>query len=293
MEGELYDIEQAEREAQAARGASRARSGGYISRADRFDGGGAGQSGASFEGGGLLSDIANMFGRPRRSYGAETGQRRPALRPSLDKINAARDRVNAPYSFGRDLLDGGGLGRRATLAEINSGRGFRGGLLSGLGNMFGVRPMGANDLALITSYDAALAANPQVKAEMGFPDEPKGGLLTGPVAEPSVFDLYVEGLGAAADGTTDAQLMSAYENKATEAGRHTPPLEGAAADLNRHLQDAVGLDKTIEILHSPNAAQVLREFTANGNQLPSQFSDRALNIGVYGDPFGRGTMVNR
>ena len=113
------------------------------------------------------------------------------------------------------------------------------------------------------------------------------------MAEESVFDLYVEGLGAAADGATDAQLMSAYENKATEAGRHTPPLEGAAADLNRHLQDAVGLDKTIEILHSPNAAQVLREFTANGNQLPSQFSDRALNIGVYGDPFGRGTMVNR
>ena len=165
MEGELYDIEQAEREAQAARGASRARSGGYISRADRFDGGGAGQSGASFEGGGLLSDIANMFGRPRRSYGAETGQRRPALRPSLDKINAARDRVNAPYSFGRDLLDGGGLGRRATLAEINSGRGFRGGLLSGIANMFGVRPMGANDLALITSYDAARAANSKIRAD--------------------------------------------------------------------------------------------------------------------------------
>jgi len=265
--------------------------GGYISFADRFDGGGAGQSGARFEGGGLLSDIANMFATPRKARGADTGQIRPVARPSVEYINAARDRVNAPYSFGRDLLDGGGLGRRATLAEINSGRGFRGGLLSGLANMFGVRPMGANDLALITSYDAALAANPQVKAEMGFPDG--GGLLAPPATEPSMFDLYVEGLGVAADGATTAELEEAAREQVNESGRYTPPPEGAAADLNRHLQDAVGLDKTIEILHSPNAARVFREFTANGNQLPSSFSDSALNIDVYGDPLGRGTMVAR
>ena len=272
--------------------------GGYTSFADMFDGGGAGRSGSRFEGGGILSGVANMVATPRSARGADTGQVRPVARPSMADINAARGRVNAPYSLGRDLFDGGGLGRRATLAEINSGRGFRGGVTSMLANMAGIRPMGANDLGLIASYEAALASNPQVAEQMGLNgrrrDNPEGGgLLENPVAEPSMFDLYVEGLGAAADGATDAELRSAYDSRVTEAGGYTPPPEGAAADLNRHLQDAVGLDKTIRILSGPNAARVLSEFTANGNQLPSRFSDHALNIDVYGDPVGRGAMATR
>ena len=140
--------------------------GGYISFADRFDGGGAGRSGQRFEGGGILSDIANMVATPRKSYGSDTGQMRPALRPSVADINAARDRVNAPYSFGRDLLDGGGLGRRATLEEINAGQGFYGGVPSMIANMVGIRPMGANDLGLVASYDAALASRPDISGQM-------------------------------------------------------------------------------------------------------------------------------
>ena len=149
--------------------------GGYASFADAFDGGGAGRSGSRFEGGGVLSDIANMVATPRGARGADTGQVRPVARPSMDMISAARSRVNAPYSFGRDLLDGGGIGRRATLEEINAGRGFRGGVPSMIANMVGIRPMGASDLGLVASYDAALASRPDISDQMAMSS--RGGVL--------------------------------------------------------------------------------------------------------------------
>ena len=192
-------------------GRDREERGGYISFADRFDGGGPGRSGARFEGGGILSDFANMVATPRKSRGADTGQIRPVARPSVADINAARARVNAPYSLGRDLFDGGGLGRRATLAEINAGRGFRGGLLSNLANMFGVRPMGSNDLSLIASYDAALASRPDIAGQMQR-NTRQDGLLANPV-EDEGFNTYVEGLGPAADGATQEQLRQGYKDK--------------------------------------------------------------------------------
>jgi hypothetical protein len=47
---------------------------GYQGFNDMIDGGGAGQSGQSFEGGGLLSMIANMIAKPR---GSQQGQPEP------------------------------------------------------------------------------------------------------------------------------------------------------------------------------------------------------------------------
>jgi hypothetical protein len=47
---------------------------GYQGFNDMIDGGGAGQSGQSFEGGGLLSMIANMIAKPR---GSQQGQQGP------------------------------------------------------------------------------------------------------------------------------------------------------------------------------------------------------------------------
>jgi hypothetical protein len=47
---------------------------GYQGFNDMIDGGGAGQSGQSFEGGGLLSMIANMIAKPR---GSQQGQSEP------------------------------------------------------------------------------------------------------------------------------------------------------------------------------------------------------------------------
>lgn len=42
----------------------------YINLRDRFDGGGAGQSGPEFQGGGLISDLGNMLFSPRGSRNA-------------------------------------------------------------------------------------------------------------------------------------------------------------------------------------------------------------------------------
>jgi len=209
---------------------------GYDSFADMRDGGGAGRSGSRFEGGGILSDIANMVATPRSARGADTGQIRPVARPSMDMINAARDRVNAPYSFGRDLLDGGGLGRRATLEEINAGQGFYGGVPSMIANMVGIRPMGANDLGLVASYDAALASRPDISNQMdllssvtkaqgagglqnlGYPVNASGMISDGRGSPSGVetenFDVgfkeYVGGLGSAAEGATQDELRQGY-----------------------------------------------------------------------------------
>lgn len=312
--------------------------GGYTSVADMRDGGGKGRSGSRFEGGGVLSDIANMVATPRSARGADTGQVRPVARPSMDMISAARSRVNAPYSFGRDLLDGGGLGRRATLEEINAGQGFYGGVPSMIANMVGIRPMGANDLGLVASYDAALASRPDVSGQMGLLDtvvteqgaDGVGGVeagfpdlgypanasgtiyddMRGRRAEASHADApnfpfdpllnsdpnevapnYLTGLQPAA--TTNREVGQRREPDMTS--NRTIGSTGIPASemFSGQLQDAVGLDRAIDILSGPYGSQAFSEFMANGNQLPSQFSQRELNIGIYGDPFGRGSMVGR
>lgn len=339
MEGELYDLEQAEREAQAARGtpSTRSRGGGffgYDSVADMRDGGGKGAHGARFEGGGRLSDFANMFGTPRKARGADTGQIRPVARPSVDYINAARDRINAPYSLGRDLFDGGGLGRRATLEEINAGRGFRGGLLSNLANMFGVRPMGSNDLSLVASYDRARASRPDIVQQMGRNTGVGDGILVDPVqgavvypadpvdlvarahdahdprgrdqrnTPPSASPAYdpTEGLNSGFNVTVPilTDILPASTANREVGKQQLPPMtsnrtidRSPAQEFSSQLESQVGLSKAIEILSSEYGSQVYKEFIENGNQLPSQFSQRELNIGVYGDPFGRGSMVGR
>ena len=91
--------------------------GDYTSFTDMIDGGGPGQSGPQFEGGGILSAVANAVARPVGSR--ERGE--PDMRTGLG-------------GFARDMFDGGGFGQ--------SGPTFQGGLLSGLFNAAGVRPMG-------------------------------------------------------------------------------------------------------------------------------------------------------
>jgi len=91
---------------------------GYTSIRDMFDGGGAGQSGAQFEGGGFLSAAANAIARPRGS---------------VDRGDA--DMRTGIGGFLRDAVNGGGWGA--------SGSTFQGaGGYSGLLNMLGVKPMG-------------------------------------------------------------------------------------------------------------------------------------------------------
>ena len=58
----------------------------YVDFLDRFDGGGAGQTGNSFQGGGLLSALANIFATP---YGSEDQARRAQRRQALGLLDTA------------------------------------------------------------------------------------------------------------------------------------------------------------------------------------------------------------
>ena len=58
----------------------------YVDFLDRFDGGGAGRTGDSFEGGGLLSALANIFATP---YGSEDQARRAQRRQALGLLDTA------------------------------------------------------------------------------------------------------------------------------------------------------------------------------------------------------------
>ena len=56
----------------------------YINFADMFDGGGSGATGDKFEGGGILSMIANMLATPHGSADRQpTAQDRPMMRPQM------------------------------------------------------------------------------------------------------------------------------------------------------------------------------------------------------------------
>ena len=58
----------------------------YVDFLDRFDGGGAGRTGNSFQGGGLLSALANIFATP---YGSEDQARRAQRRQALGLLDPA------------------------------------------------------------------------------------------------------------------------------------------------------------------------------------------------------------
>jgi hypothetical protein len=62
---------------------------------DMFDGGGAGASGKSFEGGGLLSMIANLIGSPR---GSQQGQPQEAMKP-MGGLLSPQPRPAMPQQF--------------------------------------------------------------------------------------------------------------------------------------------------------------------------------------------------
>jgi hypothetical protein len=95
--------------------------GGYTGLRDMFDGGGAGQSGARFEGGGILSAAANAVARPAGSR--ERGE--PDMRTGIG-------------GFARDMVDGGGFNRSGPTFQ----GGPFGGLFGALLNSGRVRPMG-------------------------------------------------------------------------------------------------------------------------------------------------------
>jgi len=68
----------------------------YVDFLDRFDGGGAGQTGNSFRGGGLLSALGNIFATP---YGSEDQARRAQRRQALGLLDTAAAPARAPAPF--------------------------------------------------------------------------------------------------------------------------------------------------------------------------------------------------
>ena len=96
----------------------------YTSIKDMFDGGGAGQSGAKFEGGGILSAAANAVARPAGSRERGDADMRTGI-----------------GGFARDAFNGGGWGRSGDTFK----GGPYGGAIGGLLNVAGVRPMGYAD----------------------------------------------------------------------------------------------------------------------------------------------------
>jgi len=133
----------------------------YTGLKDMFDGGGAGQSGAKFEGGGILSAIGNSVARPAGSR--DRGE--PDMRTGIG-------------GFARDAFNGGGWGA--------SGETFQGGPYGGLVgaglNALGVRPMGYEargqqmlQQALANIYSTAPQTAPAVtsSAPMTSPRPPR------------------------------------------------------------------------------------------------------------------------
>lgn len=132
--------------------------GGYTSVRDMFDGGGAGRSGASFEGS-PLSTFGNTLG----------------IRPS------GSDRPNPRQSAGlSDFFDGGGYGR--------SGQRFSGSPYSILANALGVRPAGFQE--------RMGAVRPQMRPMQAAPAPMQPQFMPEPVVTPEVAVTPLDPVGA-------------------------------------------------------------------------------------------------
>lgn len=110
---------------------------------DMIDGGGKGQSGDTFEGGGILSLIANMVATPygsqrERSFGLIPGERspqapaqsvRPMQRPAAADVTAAEDLLmgmpvtplSPGVAAGGPMSPGGGFSPEGANATLNPG----------------------------------------------------------------------------------------------------------------------------------------------------------------------------
>lgn len=149
----------------------------YTSIRDMFDGGGAGQSGAQFEGGGFLSAAANAIARPQGSV--ERGD---------------ADMRTGFGGFLRDAVNGGGWGA--------SGSTFSGGLLSPFANAFGVKPMGeqqrmADAQAQLQGQLAEIYARRNANAA---PAQPAAGMTVPDMGMTPVSDMYGVAFPDAATG---------------------------------------------------------------------------------------------
>ena len=128
---------------------------------DMFDGGGAGKSGAKFEGGGILSALGNA-----------------AARPSGSRDRGEADMRTGFGGFARDMFNGGGFGASG---ETFQG-GPYGGMFGGLLNAIGVRPMGYEQRGQQQLQQAL--ANAYQMAQQGAQSAPAAPSQLAPMSSP-------------------------------------------------------------------------------------------------------------
>ena len=99
---------------------------GYQGFGDMIDGGGMGQSGQSFEGGGLLSMIANMIAKPRGSQQGQPepmgGLLSPQARPAMPMQYSGRGNLGMPTPSQPMISQGAGVPNvnGASLSELEA-----------------------------------------------------------------------------------------------------------------------------------------------------------------------------
>ena len=147
----------------------------YTSVSDMFDGGGAGASGPTFEGGGIISAIGNSLGGPKIFGGTfASGDDAPG--------GGTRIKHEQPVGFMTDAFDGGGFGY--------SGDYFEGGPYSILANILGIKPFGSENLAQNAAPDPQIFT-PLAQQEPPFATATNLGDTNDPLAavnNPSVYE---------------------------------------------------------------------------------------------------------
>ena len=240
--------------------------GGFTSVRDMFDGGGAGRSGDTFQGGGLISAVGNAARVAPRGYhdnnsGGGSGQSQSRAAPA-QRGRAVSDRGIL------DFFDGGGLGAR--------GSSFQGLPISTIFNTMGMRPQGSQ------------VANPQ--QQVGLYDYVDGGGFgqSGQAFQGSPYSMlanalgvnpmgYEERMAAARPQARSAAAPAAYS--ATSAEAPTATSIDAAPQVDVTPLDPIGA-MPIDML-----IQIANQGIDKANQPQMDFVP--TNTLEYGDPLGR------
>ena len=207
--------------------------GGFTSVRDMFDGGGAGRSGDTFQGGGLISAVGNVARVAPRGYhdnnsGGGSSQSQSRAAPA-QRGRAVSDRGIL------DFFDGGGLGAR--------GSSFQGLPISTIFNTMGMRPQGSQ------------VANPQ--QQVGLYDYVDGGGFgqSGQAFQGSPYSMLANALGVNPMGYEER--MAAARPQA----RSAAPAMGFGNDYSDMLKSQMGLleqnpyEITPEATFSPTSGQ--------------------------------------
>lgn len=233
--------------------------GGFTSVRDMFDGGGAGRSGDTFQGGGIISSIGNAANIAPRGYhdnNSGGGNSSSAQRSAPQRRISNRGVL--------DFFDGGGIGAR--------GSSFQGLPISTLFNTMGVRPQGSQ------------VANPRQQAGLyDFVDGGGYGRSGQDFRGLGTYSMLANALGVKPMGYEDRLGDTRPQMRQVSAGT------GFGDDYSDMLTSEMGLGQNpYEI--TPEDARPLTSMST-----PSEIDDfynSRTNTIEFGDPLGAGVIVD-